>query len=75
MQHLKTIKVRNNKVTLIQIPVRIAENWNLQINDSVEVYEDEQTLIIRPRKGHIEVHPRSGFNEVSQRLVVNSNVS
>lgn len=77
MNHLKTIKVRNPKITLIQIPIHISEKWDLHINDSVEVYEDEdkKTLIIRARKGHIEACPRSRLNEGSERMANHSNVS
>lgn len=77
MVHLKTIKVHNPKVTLIQIPIRIAENWNLKVNDSVEVYEDEdkKTLIISARHGYIEVCAGSRFDKGSERVVNHSNVS
>lgn len=55
--HIKTIKIKNPKAVLVQIPGFITEKWNLQSDDGVEVHisDDEQTVIIKPRKSFIRV--------------------
>ena len=56
--HIKTVKVKNKKNVLIQIPGFVIDNWGLNDNDSVEVHisDDEQTIILKPRKGYTNVY-------------------
>ena len=55
--HVKTVKVSNAKNILVQIPGFIAKNWALTEDDSLEVHlsEDGKAVIIKPRKGFINV--------------------
>jgi hypothetical protein len=69
--HVKTVKITNPKNVLVQLPGFIVNNWSLGKGDGIEVHEseDEQTIIIRPRKGLVHVRPGSNTNRESKGLV------
>jgi hypothetical protein len=73
--HIKTIKIRNPKAVLVQIPGFITEKWNLQPDDGVEVHisDDEQTITLKPRKGFIRVLARAMASEVTVTDSMTSN--
>lgn len=62
--HIKTVKVTNQRNVLVQLPGFIVNKWALVKGDSVEVHisDDEQTIVIRPRKGYVNVRPGSDTN-------------
>jgi hypothetical protein len=59
--HIKTVKITNPNNVLVQVPGFVIENWNLKFDDGLEVHisEDEKSIIIKPRKGYINVRSRS----------------
>lgn len=69
--HIKTTKVKNPKNVIVQIPGFIAEKWNLQTGDGVEMHvsEEEDSVRIIPRKGYVQVSAGSRPNESSKELV------
>lgn len=69
--HIKTIKVRNPKATVIQIPGFVAEKWDLQEGDGVEVHisNDEKSITLYPRQGFVQVFAGSRSDGISTEMV------
>lgn len=55
--HIKTVKVTNAKNVLVQLPGFVVTKWQLNENDGVAVYisEDEESIILRPRKSYARI--------------------
>lgn len=62
--HIKTVKIKNDKNVLVQVPGFVINNWGLKTGDSVEVSvsADEKSIIIKPRKGYITVSAGSNID-------------
>lgn len=72
--HIKTVRVKNPKNVIVQIPGFLTEKWNLQIDDGVEMHvsEDAKSVTLIPRKGYVQVSARSDVNESRERVVIDS---
>ena len=62
---IKTVRVTNKNNVVIQVPGFIVKKWNLTESDFVEVHisDDEETVVLKPRKGFRAVSLGSGLNQ------------
>lgn len=59
MDKLKTVRVKNTKNAILQVPSHVVETWGLQEGDSIDMFlaEDGQHIVLSPRKGYLHVRP------------------
>lgn len=59
MDKLKTVKVKNKKNAILQIPSHVVEEWGLQEGDSIDMFltDDGMHILLAPRKGYLHVKP------------------
>lgn len=64
MLRIKTVKIKNSKNVLVQMPKFILSNWEVKEGDGLEVLLDEETreIVIRPTEGYTKVYSRSNAN-------------
>lgn len=57
MTHLKTIKIKNPRNTILQVPRAISDLWGLKEGDSIDMNVDDATgnLILIPKRGYLNV--------------------
>lgn len=64
MELLKTVKVRNPKNVLVQVPKYVAESWGLTTEDSIKVFmTDDGNVMLQPKKGYFKVKKIDGSDQ------------
>ena len=62
---IKTVRATNPRNVIVQIPSFIVANWNLKLDDKLEVRYNEDTQEVTISPG---VHRRGGTTEESQGM-------